>query len=72
MSERITSSDIKEMRERVEEARPDGYGVGTLALDDVPRLLDEVERLRKYSDELLEWNRYYFAEYKRLKHGGRC
>lgn len=40
------------------------------ARTDIPKLLAEVERLRVKNSELLEWNRYYLAENKRLKYGG--
>lgn len=36
------------------------------AREDIPKLLAEVERLREWNGRLLEYNRYYFGNSKRL------
>src|SRR5690625_3952480 len=50
--ERITDAELSEIRERVEEAKSDGVGVGMLVLLEVPKLLAEIERLRAENDRL--------------------
>ena len=51
----MTNEELMAIRERVEEAKPDGYGVGQLALRDVPKLLAEIERLRELLNKAYQY-----------------
>lgn len=47
----MTSEELDEILNRVEEAKSFGHGVGTLALGDVPKLVAEVKKMREKLDE---------------------
>ena len=48
---RLTIEEFADIKQRVEDAKPYGHGVGTLALDDVPKLIAEVEALQARIDD---------------------
>lgn len=52
--ERLTPVELEAIRERVDKARPYGYGVGVLVFEDIPKLLAEIEEQNDWI-EVLEY-----------------
>lgn len=66
-NQRLTNEELTQISERVKVAN--GYGPISerLIREDIPKLIAEVEYRREKQAELLEYNRQYFAEIKRLR-----
>ena len=54
MDKKLTAEYLTDVRKRIEYAKEYGHDVGKIALDDAPKLIDEVIRLKEDNDRLRE------------------
>lgn len=66
-SKRLTDEELAQISERVKVANGCGPISERMIREDIPKLIAEVEYRREKQAELLEYNRRYFAEIKRLR-----